>query len=144
MFKPWIIWLIFAAVLLIAEIFTAGFFLLWFGIAAGVAAFVALAGLSAPFQWGVFVVLSIVLFIVSRPLAERLTKKQPPGIGADRFIGQKGIVIEEINPKRGTGMVRIKSEEWRADSSDGQIIPAEQKIEVVGVDGTHLIVKKSV
>ncbi|MCD6384906.1 NfeD family protein [Candidatus Sumerlaeota bacterium] len=144
MLKPWIIWMIFAAILLIAEIFTAGFFLLWFGIAAGVAAFVALTGLGAPFQWGVFVVLSIVLFIISRPLAERLTKQQPPGIGADRFIGKKGIVVEEINPELGTGMVRIKSDEWRADSSDGQIIPKEQKIEVIGVDGTHLIVKKSV
>lgn len=142
MLKPWIIWLIFAAIFLLAEIFTAGFFLFWFGIAALGASLVALIGLSAPFQWGVFVILSIILFIFARPLAEKMTKKQPPGVGADRFIGQSGIVIETIDPTKGTGMVRIKTDTWRASSGDESMIPEGARIEVIGVNGTHLIVKQ--
>ncbi len=35
--QPWWVWMVLAAVFLIAEIFTAGFFLLWFSIGSAVA-----------------------------------------------------------------------------------------------------------
>ncbi|UCG93237.1 MAG: NfeD family protein [candidate division WOR-3 bacterium] len=139
--KFWWIWIAIAAVFAVGEIFTAGFFLFWFGIGAAVAGILALLGLGIGWQWAAFVIVSGVLFAVSRRFAERFTKKQPPGIGADRFIGKKGVVLEDINNIENTGRVRIDKEEWRADSDTGEIIAAGTKVIVTKLDGTHIVVK---
>jgi membrane protein implicated in regulation of membrane protease activity len=137
----WWIWMVLAAICIVAEIFTAGFFILWFGIGALVAGLLSLFELNAGWQWAAFVVVSGVLFAVSRRFAERFTKQQPPGIGADRFIGKRGVVLEEVNNQKNSGRIRIDKEQWRADSDAEEIIPAGKKVEVTRVDGTHMIVK---
>lgn len=139
--KFWWIWMIVAAAFLISEIFTPGFFLLWFGIGAAVAGTLALIGLGMGWQWGAFVFISCALFVVSRRFAERFTKKQPSGVGADRFVGEKGVVLEEIDNIKNTGLVRIRNDNWRADSSTDEIIPAGIKVEVIKIVGTHLVVR---
>jgi membrane protein implicated in regulation of membrane protease activity len=138
--ETWWIWMALAAIFIIAEIFTAGFFILWFGIGAAVAGVLALLGLGAGWQWGSFVVVSGVLLVISRRFAERFTKQQPPGIGADRFIGKVGIVLEEIDNEKDTGRVRMDKEEWRAESESGEIIPPGMRVTVTRLDGVHLIV----
>ncbi len=130
-----------AALFIIAEIFTMGFFILWFGIGAAVAGVLAILGLNAGWQWGSFVVVSGVLFGATRRLAERLTKKQPPGIGADRLIGKVGVVLESIDNVKSTGQVRIDKDTWRADSDSDEIIPTGTRVKVVRLDGTHLVVQ---
>jgi len=137
----WWIWLVLAAIFVVSEMFTAGFFIFWFGIGAAVAGLLALLGLSVLWQWAGFVVVSGVLVIISRRFAERFTKKQPPGIGADRFIGKIGIVLEDVNNIDNTGRVRIDKDEWRADSENEEIIPKGSKVVVTRLDGTHLVVK---
>lgn len=137
----WIIWFVFAAIFIVGEILTAGFFLLWFGIGAAVAGILAILGFNAGWQWGAFIVVSGILFAISRRFAERFTKKQPPGIGADRFIGEVGVVLEEIDNIKNTGRVRIEKDEWRADSDSGEIIKEGERVEVVRMDGTHVVVK---
>ncbi len=139
--KVWLIWMVIAAIFIIGEIFTAGFFLLWFGIGAAAAGILAMLDFGAGWQWAAFIVVSGLLFIVSRRFAERITKKQPPGIGADRFIGMKGVVLEEVDNTKNTGRVRIEKEEWRADSDTGEVIPVDTKVEVTRLVGTRLIVK---
>lgn len=137
----WWIWMIIAAIFVVGEIFTAGFFLLWFGVGAAVAGILAILGMGFGWQLGAFAVVSGVLFVVSRRLAERFSKKQPAGIGADRFIGKEGVVLEEIDNIKNTGRVRLKKEEWRADSDKDEIIPVGKRVEVIRLDGTHLVVK---
>ena len=137
----WIVWLILAAIFIVGEIFTAGFFILWFGLGAAAAALLAFLDVSAGWQLAAFIVVSLTLFLASRKFALKVTKEQPPGIGADRFLEKECIVLEEIDNIRNSGRVRLKAEEWRAQSEDGNIIPAQSKVQVVRVDGTHLIVK---
>jgi membrane protein implicated in regulation of membrane protease activity len=138
--EMWWIWMIIAAIFVIGELFHMGFYLLWFGVGAAVAGILALLGLGAVWQWGSFIVLSMILFAVTRRFAERFTKKQPPGIGADRFIHQKGVVIEEIDNMKNTGRVRIGKDEWRADSDTGEVIPLGRMVKVIRVEGTHILV----
>ncbi len=137
----WWIWLVIAAFFIIAEVFSTGFFILWFGIGAAVAGILALLGVSIVWQWVAFVIVSGVLFIVSRRFAERFTKKQPPGIGADRFVGKIGIVLEEISNVENVGRVRIDKDVWRADSETDVAIPKGTKVIVTRLDGTHLVVR---
>ena len=140
-FQIWWLWFGLAAVFVIGEVFTEGFFLLWFGIGAGISGVLALAGVGPAVQWAVFVVVSGALFAVSRRFAERFTHKQPPGIGADRLIGRRGVVLEQIDNMQSVGKVRIDKEEWRAESEDESVIESGTRIEVIRLDGTHAVVR---
>ena len=137
----WWIWMVLAALFIVGEIFTASFFLLWFGVGAGVAGVLALFDLGATWQWTGFVVVSFALFAVSRKFANRISKEQPPGIGADRFIGEECVVLEAISNADNTGRVRMKKEEWRAESESGADIASGTRVVVTKISGTHLIVK---
>lgn len=139
--QVWWIWMVLAALFIIGEIFTAGLFLLWFGLGAAVAGILALVGLNPGWQWGTFVVVSTVLFAATRRFAERLTKKQPAGVGADRFIGRSGVVLQEVDNIKNTGLVRVEKDEWRAESDTGEVILTGALVKVTRLDGTHLVVK---
>jgi len=137
----WWIWMILAVILVIGEIFTVGFFLLWFGIGAFVAGVLALIGLGPAWQWGAFIVVSGVLFAITRRFAELFTRTQPTGIGADRILGREGFVIERIDSAKNTGLVRLATEEWKARSADESVIHAGKKVRVVRQEGTHIVVE---
>lgn len=140
MIDTWLIWLAVAAVLAVGEIVTEGFFLLWFAIGAAAASATSYCGLGTEWVWGVFIVVSGILVIFSRPITNRFTKEQPAGIGANRYIGRPGVVLEEVNNLENTGQVRIGKEEWRADSSTDEVIPQGTKVRVTNLDGTHVVV----
>jgi membrane protein implicated in regulation of membrane protease activity len=130
-----------AAILLIGEIFTAGFFLIFLSIGSAAAGILALLGVGRPAQIIVFIIVSGILFVFGRRFADRVTEKQPPGIGADRFIGQKGVVLESIDNSSNRGSVRIGQDEWRAISESGEIIQKGTMVEVTKIDGTRAVVK---
>ena len=140
--EVWLMWFILAAILLIGEVFSPGFFLFWFCIGAAVAGVAALLGVGEIFQLFIFVLVSGVLFVNGRKFANKVTKKQPPRIGADRFVGGTGVVLEEINPLAGTGRVRMDQELWRAESENGEVLPEGAAVKVLRVDGTRVIVQK--
>jgi len=140
-FEIWWIWMILAAILLIGEIFTAGFFLIFLSIGSAAAGILALLGVGKPGQIIVFIIVSGILFVFGRRFAERVTENQPPGIGADRFIGQEGVVLESIDNHSNTGSVRIGQDEWRAISESGDIIQEGTNVEVTKINGTRAVVK---
>ena len=134
------LWIILAGIFLAGEIFTAGFFLFWFGVAAGVTAVVSLFGVAPTWQLTTFVVVSIGLLMISRPFAEKVSGEQVSGIGANRFVGERCWVLEDIDPDENTGRVRLGQDEWRAESKSKEPIVAGQQVEVVAVNGTRLVV----
>jgi membrane protein implicated in regulation of membrane protease activity len=137
----WWAWMIVAALFIVGEIFTAGFFLLPIGIGAAIAGLIALLGGGTVWQLAVFVVASLILFLISRRFAERVSKEQPPGIGADRFIGEECVVLEDVDNLHDTGRVRMEKEEWRAKSDTDAILKVGMLVTVVRLSGTHLVVK---
>lgn len=135
------VWLILAAFLIVTEIFTAGFFLLWFGIAAAATAVVTLLGGGAVLQWITFIGLSIILWAVTRPFARKMRKgEETDTVGANRYLGLKGIITEDVDNALAKGMVRVEREEWRAESAGGKGIPKGTWVEVTQVTGARLIV----
>ena len=56
------------------------------------------------------------------------------------MIGKHAVVLVDIDPLHGTGIVRVAQEEWRAQSKDGSPIPKDAEVEVLAVEGTRLIV----
>jgi membrane protein implicated in regulation of membrane protease activity len=67
----WILWVVLGVILIVAEIFTPGFVLLWFGIGAIIAALAALVGLGYPLQFLLFFIVSIALTAASRTIFTR-------------------------------------------------------------------------
>lgn len=135
------VWVVMALFFFIAEMFTAGFVLMCFGVGAAVAALLAFLGLGLAWQLAAFIVVSALAVVLSRPFAERVTGRQPQGVGIDRVLGKSAIVIEAIDPVTAQGRVRVDREEWRADAVDGAAIPVGATVEVVGVEGTRLRVR---
>ena len=132
-------WVIAAAVLTVAEIATAGFFMLPFAIGAAAAAVVAFLNGAEGWQLGVFLVVSAIALYLLRNFVRRGDQKQP-NVGANRFVGQRARVIEAIDPATGTGRVRMDTELWRA-TTDGVPIPEGTDVRVADVRGTRLVVE---
>jgi inner membrane protein len=137
---PWV-WVILALAFMMAEIFTAGFFLFCFGIGAFVAALLGFLEFDFFWQLTTFIVVSGIALALSRPFANRVSNQEPNTVGIDRVLGQRALVIKAINPVTSEGEVRVAHEKWSADSVDGQPIPAGATVEVVEVVGTHLRVQ---
>jgi membrane protein implicated in regulation of membrane protease activity len=138
------IWLAVAVAGLAGEILTAGtFFLLPFGIGAAAACVAAFAGAELGLQWLLFVLVTAAATAVVRPIAKRLdASTTTEGIGARRWIGQSALVLTDIPAGVDeTGLVRVGREEWRAQSDTGIPVAAGERVTVIDVTGTRLVVK---
>src|ERR1051326_133836 len=94
----WIFWTILGAILIVAEVFTTGFVLLWFGIGALAAALANLAGVtSISLQFLIFAVVSIALTAASRTIFVNYFSREKSGgdlkTGADALPGKVGTVV---------------------------------------------------
>ncbi len=134
-------WVILSALLVVGEIFTAGFFILPFGIGAAAAALFAWAGFGLVWQWAIFLIVSIPFLLLLKRFADRVTEGADLRVAGDRVLDKVGLVLEEVQPHGFTGLVRIGSEEWRAASEGEERIPEGVSVEVLRVDGTHLVVR---
>src|SRR4051812_8615306 len=121
----WIFWLILAVVLIIAEIFTLGFVLFWFGIGALAAALVGFFGLGLGWQFGTFAVVSIALTAMSRtifanyfPHGEGNTMKS----GVDSLPGKIGTVIAASEGAMQEAAVKVFGSTWTAYPIDSEEI----------------------
>lgn len=87
----------------------------------------------------IFIVLSIILIIATKPLAKKITK-EPEKTNADSLVKKEGIVISEIDNDKFTGLVKVNGQVWTARSAGGEKIAENQKICVVGIEGVKLMV----
>ena len=131
-------WVIAAAFLAVAEVFTAGFFMIPFAIGAAAAAVLAYADAGEIPQLVVFLTVSVAALILLRRFVKHGDEKQHP-VGSNRFVGQRARVIEAIDPAHALGRVRMDTEIWRATSDTGPI-PEGADVQVVEVRGTRLVV----
>jgi membrane protein implicated in regulation of membrane protease activity len=136
-------WIVMALIFFAAEIFTAGFVLLCFGIGALAAAALAFFGLGLTWQLLAFIVVYSPAVLLSRPFAERVTSTGPQSLAGDRVLGKRAVVLQAIDPIANTGMVRVDTEEWRAESVDHSPIAKDSVVEVVAVEGVRLQVRRS-
>jgi membrane-bound ClpP family serine protease len=58
-------------------------------------------------------------------------------------LGKRAVVLQAIDPIANTGMVRVDTEEWRAESVDHSPIAKDSVVEVVAVEGVRLQVRRS-
>ena len=138
-----IFWLILFVVLLIIEIITMGLTTVWFAGGALVAFILAFVGFELPVQIIVFLLVSIALLVLTRPLAIKFFNKERQKTNAESLIGQKAVVLEKIDALHGTGRAEVNGMEWSARTDEIEdIIEAGEVVIIEGIQGVKLIVKK--
>ena len=142
----WILWVILGVGLIIAEIFTLGFVLFWFGIGAFIAALVGFAGFGFGWQFIAFAVVSTVLTAMSRTLFANYFSHSGENeikTGVDALPGQIGTVSAASRGALHEGAVKVFGSTWTAFPIDEETPLIEgEKVEVVQVKGSSIYVRK--
>lgn len=136
-----IFWIVLLVVLIIIEAVTAQLVTIWFAAGAAAALIAELCGLQQWLQWVIFIAVSAVALIVTRPLVRKVTKKTVQPTNADRCIGQTAIVTEDIDNIGGKGQVNVNGVTWTARSADGTVFRKDEHVTVEKIEGVKLIVK---
>lgn len=114
----WSIWLIIGGVLLIVEMLTFTFYLLWLGIGAVVAAvFAWIAPDDFVLQILAGCITALILTYFTKPLTSRFRTSKGFRDVIDEMIGKQGIVLEPIEPGK-HGIVKVGNETWSASSNE--------------------------
>ena len=136
----WVIWLILAGILIVVEMLTLTFYLLWLGIGAVAAAVIDLiwpGSLVLELVVGCIVVL--VLTIFTGPISRRFHSSRGFKDAVDELVGKQGIVLEEVAPDK-PGIVKVGNETWSALSNEP--LPRGEAVVVISRGSAVLQVEK--
>jgi len=92
--------------------------------------------ISLPLTITIVILLGILVFIIHKAIIPSFHWR--PVTGPEGMIGTQGTVIEPLNPK---GSINVRGERWRAKSVGGNV-EAGENVEIVGLDGLTLQVKR--
>jgi membrane protein implicated in regulation of membrane protease activity len=140
-----ILWLILGVGLIIAEIFTLGFVLFWFGIGALAAALSGFFGAGLGLQFLIFAIVSIALTAMSRTIFARyLPTNEAEAIrtGVDSLPGKVGTVTTASKGALNEGAVKVYGSTWTAYPVDEIALTEGEKVEVVEVKGSSIYVRR--
>src|SRR5881398_636645 len=144
----WIFWAILGAILIVAEIFTTGFVLLWFGIGALAAGLAALLGVNSIIvQFLIFAIVSIALTAASRTIFVNYFSREKSGgdlkMGMDSLPGKIGTVVSSSRGALNEGAVKVFGSTWTAYPADGEEpLEAGDRVEVTQVEGASIYVRR--
>ncbi|MBB5083229.1 NfeD family protein [Nonomuraea endophytica] len=138
--EDWVIWIILAVVLGVAEIFTLTAALGILGVASLLTAATAALGLPIPLQLLVFTLSSAAGLFTVRPIAMRhIRQPQLKRFGVEALVGKPAYVISEVTGR--DGRVRIGGEEWSARAYDETlVIPTGATVDVIEIEGATALV----
>lgn len=136
-----IVWGTVMVVTIVAEIATTQMISIWFSCASLVS--LVLACFNAPrwAQFCVFVAMTALLLILTRPIVKKL-KKQYVRTNADMNIGKTAIVTETIHNELSQGRATIGGVSWKAVSADGNVIEKDETVTILDIEGAKLIVSR--
>ena len=138
-----IFWGVIFVLTVIAEFASMQLISIWFAVGSLGAFFAAMFDLGFTAQLAIFVLVSMLLLIATRPLLKKLRVKNVVPMNADKEIGSMAVIIEEVNGAAGTGRVRLNGVDWMAVSEDGSVLPVDPVVTVTQVQGAKLLVKKA-
>ena len=132
----WLLWLIAGGLLAAGELASLDLVLLMFagGALGGMA--MALLGLGLAPQVLAFVVVSVGLLVLIRPVAKRhLLERTPEQIdGVAVYIGRTAVVSERVD--NASGQVRMGHDEWSARTQlDGEAYEVGAEVRIVQIEG---------
>lgn len=142
-FEAWHIWVIVALLFAILEIFTPSFIALTIAFGCLLAAVGAGFNASFTLQLVFFSMGAALAFFTVRPFMLKFAHRNGQSVktNVDALVGKTGRVTEQVNDILITGRAMVDGDDWRVMTEDSSVIEPGQRVEVVKVDGTILIVK---
>lgn len=136
----WVVWLVVAVALGIAELFTLTLALGLLAVAALAAGVAGALGFGVSVQALVFIASTGAGMLVVRPIARRHMRQPPPlRSGTEALVGRSALVTEEVT--RDSGRVRLSGEEWSARAFDESLtIPPGVHVDVMEIEGATAVV----
>lgn len=89
----------------------------------------------------VFIIISLALFFLSRPLTKRLMGDDLEETNVDAMAGKLAVVTEAIGGLTAPGRVKIAGDRWRSLPAENKAIPEGTAVRVLRVEGATLIVE---
>ena len=144
----WILWCVLGAVLIVAEVFTSGFVLLWFGIGALAAGLAAMVGInSLALQFVIFALVSVGLTAASRTIFVNYFSREKTGdslrTGVDSLPGKIGTVVSSSRGAMQEGAVKVFGSTWTAYPAAGESpLEAGERVRVESIEGSSIYVRR--
>lgn len=139
-YMSWI-WLGITVLFGIAEASSAALISIWFAAGALVAMLGSMLGIGLKSQIVIFLLVSAVALIGTRPLVKKYQRGKTTPTNADRILGRTAKVTEAIHNDTFTGAVYADGKTWTARSTDGTVIPAGEQVLIERMEGVKLFVK---
>lgn len=137
-----LIWLTIVAVFILIEMITLGLTTVWFAGGALVAAIASAFGAPIWIQLLLFIFVSILLFVFTRPIAMKHLNPKTEKTNVESLIGKKAVVLQTIHNQASQGQVKVNDIEWTARSTnDDTIIQAGTTVIIRKISGVKLIVE---
>lgn len=140
----WQIWLIAAGVFFVVEIATVGFMIFWLGIAALVTCLLSLVISNVFAQMAIFVILSAILLLFTRPFVEKFVIKKEERVPTNAYsiVGKEAIVTKCFDTTSRIGQIKVGSEKWTAKSEDATPFSEGDKVIITSIEGVKAVVSK--
>jgi len=144
----WILWTVLGVILIVAEVFTPGFVLLWFGVGALTAALAGLVGItSLPLQFLIFALVSTALTAASRTIFVNYFSRERTDSdlksGVDALPGKIGTVVISSDGALNEGAVKVFGSIWTAYPVEGEEpLEAGERVAVDRVQGSSIYVRR--
>lgn len=134
-----IVWIVFIVVTAIIELETQDLITIWFTLGAVVALIACILKAEVILQFILFLVVSAVAIICTRPFAKRMQSKEIIKTNSDRIIGMTATVTKEISPEN-VGEIKIEGRYWRAIPLENEEYSIGDKVLIQAISGTKVIV----
>ena len=138
----WQILCIAGVLLVILEMATPAMFFLNLALACFLTALVSLYTTDFTILSVVWVISSLLLIFLFRPLMVRKNHAEVSTTGMGRYVGAKAKVLEDINSQG--GVVSVFDERWNAVSSDGNSIAKGETVIIEKHENLTLYVRKDI
>ena len=135
-------WLVAFVILIGIEAATMALTTIWFAGGAVFAFFAAVLGFSIQTQLVVFLIVSFILLLFTRPFAMRFVNRETVKTNVDGLIGRRAKVITKIDNNEPSGATVVDGQEWTARAMDDAVtIPVGTHVVIKEVRGVKLIVE---
>ncbi len=137
-------WLAMILIFVIVEMVTVSLVSIWFVVGALAGFITSCFTDNLWIQTGVFLGASVLLLLLLRPMARRLSQNQKDRMvsGAKALIGKEALVTEEVDTVHAKGAVQVNGQYWTAKTElFKDKIPRDTIVRIIDVDGVKLIVR---
>ena len=132
-------WFAFCLLLIVVEITTVNLVSIWFAIGAFFAMVMALFNDVFLLQVIIFIIISIITLLITKPLVKKIRTIGIEATNYDRVIGKHAEVIKKITPDD-YGQVKVLGSTWTAVCD--KVCDVSEKVIVKKIDGVKLVVEK--